>query len=229
MTFFLQFNLFLLPLNHGQRKKKRNHNSSDGANSPPLFLFVPEPLHTFDQDELKNSSAGLNGNFLFGKDMKSMLENRRSFRKKLINRRTIAEKLLENYLISVGFKFESQKIISPYIADFLILDRGLIIELDGSIHQTNRVKEKDYRRDDYFMSMKFFVLHFNNNVSPEIIYKEIQKFPILNPSWKKNMLRMHIAKVNGMANNKGFSNLMFSSSNYKEMKEIWKLYKQKPV
>ncbi len=155
---------------------------------------------------------------------KSLLDNRRIFRKVLIRKETVSEKRLDNFFKSIKFKIEKQKIISPYITDFLVVERGLIIEIDGSIHNMNRIKEKDYRRDDYFMSMGLFVLHFNNYESPENIYKNIINFPVLHIYKIRNIKRC-IAKVNGMANNIKFSKVMQDFSNYKDMANLWKRFK----
>ena len=156
--------------------------------------------------------------------MKSMLEQRKIFRKKLIQRETFSEKILYDFFKTKNIFFERQKIISPYIADFLILDRGLIIELDGSVHQIDKIKEKDYRRDDYFMSMGFFVLHFPNNTIHQDILNKINQFSIL-PKERIKRIKSYISKVNGMAHNKIFSKVMMDFSDYHQMRELWKKFK----
>jgi very-short-patch-repair endonuclease len=47
----------------------------------------------------------------------------------------------------LGFKFRRQHQIGDYIADFYCHDARLVVEIDGSIHETREKSEKDKRRD----------------------------------------------------------------------------------
>lgn len=161
--------------------------------------------------------------FLFNK-MKSILERRKSFKKKLINRMTPAEIILDDYLSANGISFKKQAILSPYIVDFLIIDKGLVIEMDGAIHNLDYVKAKDCRKDDYFMSLGLFVFHFRNEEPPNNIIENIKKFKDLSQRDLKT-LKIMIARINGMANNKEFSKVMMDFSSYKEMRKLWKSFK----
>ena len=58
------------------------------------------------------------------------------------------------------FKFRRQQVIDPYIADFVCLERRLIIEADGSQHAES---EADARRDAFLRREGFSVLRFWNN------------------------------------------------------------------
>ena len=60
-----------------------------------------------------------------------------------------------------GFKFRRQRPIGPYIADFICLERRLIIEVDGSQHAQHA--ERDARRDDYLTGLGFNVFRFWDN------------------------------------------------------------------
>lgn len=161
--------------------------------------------------------------FLFNK-MKSILERRKSFKKQLIKRMTPAEIILDDYLLANGIPFKKQAILSPYIVDFLIIDKGLVIEMDGSIHNLDHVKAKDCRKDDYFMSLGLFVFHFRNEEPPNNIIESIKKFKNLSQRDLKT-LKIMIARINGMANNKEFSKVMMDFSSYKEMRKLWKSFK----
>jgi very-short-patch-repair endonuclease len=57
-------------------------------------------------------------------------------------------------------KFRRQRVIAPYIVDFVSLERWLIIEADGSPHADNL---SDRRRDAYLARLGFRVLRFWNN------------------------------------------------------------------
>ncbi|MCC2631153.1 MAG: uncharacterized protein K0S38_962 [Candidatus Paceibacter sp.] len=68
----------------------------------------------------------------------------------------------------LGFRFERQHSIGPYIVDFYCPKKKLIIELDGSQHLEN--KEYDETRTDYLETQGYKVLRFwNNEVNQNII------------------------------------------------------------
>jgi very-short-patch-repair endonuclease len=58
-------------------------------------------------------------------------------------------------------KFRRQYWIKPYIADFVCLEKSLIVELDGSQHFENI--EKDNERTTFLEKHGFHVLRFRNN------------------------------------------------------------------
>ncbi len=60
------------------------------------------------------------------------------------------------------YKFRRQHIIGKYIADFVCLDRMLIIEIDGNIHQLPENKESDKDRTQWLASNGFKVIRFKN-------------------------------------------------------------------
>ncbi|HEY5393132.1 MAG TPA: DUF559 domain-containing protein, partial [Hanamia sp.] len=61
-----------------------------------------------------------------------------------------------------GFKFRRQHIIDKYIADFVCLQKGVVIEIDGNIHQLPEVKENDEIRTERLNDLGFDVLRFKN-------------------------------------------------------------------
>ena len=66
-----------------------------------------------------------------------------------------------------GYKFRRQHIIGQFIADFVCLEKGLIIEVDGNYHQLPEMKFSDQERTRALKELGFDVLRFNND---EIIY-----------------------------------------------------------
>jgi very-short-patch-repair endonuclease len=75
---------------------------------------------------------------------------------------TKAESILWDELKSkkLGYKFRRQHIIDKYIVDFYCVEKGLIIEVDGDIH--NEQKERDSERDNILNSLGCKVLRVTN-------------------------------------------------------------------
>ncbi|MBN9087312.1 MAG: endonuclease domain-containing protein [Reyranella sp.] len=92
------------------------------------------------------------------------------FARELRNNATNAERRLWHHLRRrqlSGFKFRRQRPIGPYICDFVCLEAGLIVELDGGQH-AERVAH-DMRRDDFLRTEGFRILRFwNDDVQAEI-------------------------------------------------------------
>ncbi len=59
-----------------------------------------------------------------------------------------------------GFKFKRQYLIDPYIADFVCLERKLIIELDGKLHEGR--EGYDAARDAYLRQQGYDVFRLKN-------------------------------------------------------------------
>lgn len=103
------------------------------------------------------------------------------------NQPTQAESVLWEQLKSKqlsGFKFRRQHIIGTYIADIVCLDRKLIIEIDGLIHQLPENKASDEVRTKWLNEKGFKVIRFTNeevqtktNWVLNAITKEINELP----------------------------------------------------
>ncbi len=61
-----------------------------------------------------------------------------------------------------GLKFRRQFPIGPYIADFVCLERRLVIEVDGGQHAVT-AKQEDAARTAWLQTQGFRVLRFWNN------------------------------------------------------------------
>ena len=84
--------------------------------------------------------------------------------KKLRKNMTDAERLLWRYLRDRqldGYKFRRQRPIGPYIADFVCLEKKLVVEVDGGQHAGQ--VELDTKRSGYFKEKGYRVLCFWNN------------------------------------------------------------------
>jgi len=85
--------------------------------------------------------------------------------KELRNRSTDAEVVLWDRLKqkSLGCKFRRQHPLSFYIADFYCHQHRLVIEVDGSIHNSPDRKEYDQERDAVLRSLQLTILRFTNH------------------------------------------------------------------
>jgi very-short-patch-repair endonuclease len=84
----------------------------------------------------------------------------RSLRKHQTDAENILWRSLRNRRMS-GYKFRRQHSIGPFIADFVCLEKKLIIELDGGQHSVKI--ELDSKRTEYLESKGFRVVRFWNN------------------------------------------------------------------
>jgi 5-methyltetrahydrofolate--homocysteine methyltransferase len=85
--------------------------------------------------------------------------------KEMRNRPTEAEKMLWNVLSDKGidnYKFRRQHIIGEYIVDFVCLEKRLVIEVDGSIHNQPEQIEHDKQRTEWLESKGFRIVRYSN-------------------------------------------------------------------
>ncbi len=83
--------------------------------------------------------------------------------KELRQNMTTAEKTLWEHLRAKrfhGLKFRRQQIIAGFIVDFYCHFLGLIIEVDGKIH--NRQKEQDLERESILKAKGLQIIRFTN-------------------------------------------------------------------
>lgn len=59
-----------------------------------------------------------------------------------------------------GYKFKRQYLVGNYIADFVCLERKLIIELDGAFHPERAAY--DEKRDEFLRTRGFSVMRIRN-------------------------------------------------------------------
>ena len=98
---------------------------------------------------------------MFSGANKLLFEKASIFRKQ----QTFAEEILWNYLRTkpFGFKFRRQHPFSVYILDFYCHLLKLAIEVDGSIHGVEKVKENDHVRQHQLEQEGITFLRFTNN------------------------------------------------------------------
>jgi len=71
-------------------------------------------------------------------------------------------KLWYDFLRNYPVRFQRQKAIGNYIADFYCAKAGLVLELDGGGHYTAEQTDKDAVRTEALESMKLTVLRISN-------------------------------------------------------------------
>src|SRR5262245_58157933 len=89
---------------------------------------------------------------------------RRDFARRLRRNSTDAERRLWQRLRRRGlggYRFRRQRPVGPYFADFVCLERALIIELDGGQHAES--VEHDAERTRFLAERGFTVLRFWDN------------------------------------------------------------------
>ena len=84
--------------------------------------------------------------------------------RKLRKSQTDAENRLWGFLRNrrlAGFKFRRQYPIPPYIADFVCMEAGLIIEIDGGQHASEQLRDEE--RSQFLKSVGYRTVRFWNN------------------------------------------------------------------
>jgi len=101
--------------------------------------------------------------------------------KTLRKQQTFAEEILWHYLRTkpYGFKFRRQHPYSIYVLDFYCYSLKLVIEVDGSIHNLEEVKQKDKSRQKQLESEGLIFLRILNEEiikTPEKVIRKIENF-----------------------------------------------------
>lgn len=105
----------------------------------------------------------------------------KEFAKELRQRQTSAEELFWKMVRNrsmLNLKIRRQHPIGKYIADFYCHELLLVIEIDGSIHDLEEVKQKDIKREAFLKAEGLRVMRFTNDdvfSNPHLIEEEIAK------------------------------------------------------
>ena len=67
-----------------------------------------------------------------------------------------------DFLRKFPVRFQRQKAIGNYIADFYSAKARLVIEIDGSMHGTEEGRQNDKERTEYLESVGLSVIRFSN-------------------------------------------------------------------
>lgn len=124
-------------------------------------------------------------------------KEKKKFAKNLRNNPTYCEARLMMALKREGISFEFNPILYGFIPDFYFKGSRLVVEVDGSIHGLESVKENDRRKDEAFSYHNVKVMRFSNSqVSNELgtVVKAISDYVghrkvCKKPKWKKSKNR----------------------------------------
>ena len=118
--------------------------------------------------------------------MDSIRARARALRKNLTEAERLLWRQLRFWQLD-GHKFRRQQPIGNYVADFVCLEKRLIVELDGGQHAEQR--DYDAKRDAWLRAQGFIVLRFwNNDVLKNVdgvvarIFETLKSSPFLSPS-----------------------------------------------
>lgn len=90
----------------------------------------------------------------------------KELRRELRQRQTDAEGILWEHLRNrqlAGKKFRRQHSFGPFIVDFYCHEHSLVIEVDGSIHNTLESRVNDAERESILRDMGLVILRFSND------------------------------------------------------------------
>ena len=68
-----------------------------------------------------------------------------------------------DFLRSYEFRFQRQKVLGQYIADFYCAEAKIVIELDGSQHYDPEERKRDQTRTEFLRQYGLTVLRIPNN------------------------------------------------------------------
>lgn len=138
------------------------------------------------------------------------------FKLELLKKQTVRELQIRKLFNSLNIPSHSQPIICPYIVDFYLPTKCLVIELDGGIHNASIQKERDYRKDDYILSLGIMIQRFKNSTPDEEIVKTIINYPLVSDQTISRTGEI-ISKVN-----KFYSSVDNSDMRANDYKELFK-------
>jgi very-short-patch-repair endonuclease len=102
------------------------------------------------------------GHYRGGFDFSGQLELVRKLRRSATKAEQLFWELVRDRRFQ-GLKFRRQHQIGDYIVDFYCDDKKLVVELDGSVHDTTARKKVDQKRDTYLKSLGIEVIRISNN------------------------------------------------------------------
>jgi very-short-patch-repair endonuclease len=113
-----------------------------------------------------------------GYQVTGLVELARELRKKQTSAEGLLWQLLRNRQL-LEFKFRRQHQFGDYVADVYCHEAQLVIECDGSAHESNEQWSHDRNRDAYMIAQGVRVLRFTNNRilnDTENVLEEIAKY-----------------------------------------------------
>ena len=120
------------------------------------------PILTFPQGEGTAHGKAERAYMTGGNNSHILIDHAKAMRKEP----THAEKVLWDELRNekTGYKFRRQHLIDDFIVDFVCLSKRLVVEVDGSYHNTEEQIERDNERTRRLNNAGFKVIRFTNDV-----------------------------------------------------------------
>jgi very-short-patch-repair endonuclease len=112
-------------------------------------------------------------------------DEQRRFARRLRTEQTTLEARLWHELRAKrldGWKFKRQFPIEGFVADFVCLEKRLIVEMDGPLHERPEQMLKDAERDAALRSQGFRILRFSDEVSLGRVVDDIRRALSSSPS-----------------------------------------------
>jgi very-short-patch-repair endonuclease len=131
-----------------------DRKGESGSNSNGMWVF--DDIREFEYNETMEKDGIISGQKISQEKQNRARELRRSM--------TLAERKLWNKLRANrlgGWHFRRQQIIDDFIVDFYCHKAGLIIEVDGPIHQKQPAEDAEHTKMMAARGLK--VLRFNNS------------------------------------------------------------------
>ena len=113
----------------------------------------------------------------------------------LMENETPAEKSIKIFLARSGIQTKAQVILGCYLADIIVMNKSLVVEIDGPSHNSAKQKEHDEKRTRFLKRCGFSVLRFSNSTAldnPALVLNEINAVP----NTARKMCAKSIARAN---------------------------------
>jgi leucyl-tRNA synthetase len=136
--------------------EERGTNSDKTGSLNKVVNTTPSPMEKGLGDEVHAQD------FIFTTDEKTWGSLKESARENRKNTTEAEEKFWEVVRNNnLGFKFRRQHAISRFIVDFVCIEKKLVVEIDGPIHETQ--KQEDEERTSIISNEGFKVIRFTND------------------------------------------------------------------
>jgi len=120
------------------------------------------------------------------------IEKLKQYAQKMRDKPTHHEKQAIIILQQNNIEYRHQFIIEPYIADFLLPEHNIIVEINGGYHDTKRQRYYDHRRYEY-LTQKGYLFVSCKNEKLDTLIKKISKRIIPNPFKGTRFLSFELA------------------------------------
>lgn len=136
--------------------EERGTYSEEDGNENKIRSTSPSPLEKGPEDEVHAQD------FIFTTDSKTWKTAKTNARENRKNPTEAEEKIWEAIRNNaLGYKFRRQHAISRFIVDFVCIEKKLVVEIDGAIHDNQ--KQEDLERTSILNSEGFNVIRFTND------------------------------------------------------------------